>query len=276
MMSIGPFSIQVVGVLAAVLLAWLVTRTIAKRMPDISHKQAGGLFFDAVFWGLLAARLGYITQWWEEYFAAPMSMIAIGDGGFSWWIGMLAALGFVWWRTRAARKLRRPVLVGVLSGVGIWFFAGAVVGLLHQSQPLPDVELATLEEEPISLMSYTGRPTVVNLWATWCPPCRREMPVFEQAQAEFPNTNIVMVNQGESAQQAQAFLESEALSLSNVLLDPFSETMQVTGAQVLPSTLFFDAQGQLVGSHIGEITMASIKNRISNHFEQTAADADRE
>lgn len=272
MMSIGPFSIQVVGVFAAVLLAWLLTRAIAKRLPDISHKQAGSLFFDAVFWGLLAARLGYIAQWREEYFAAPMSMLAIGDGGFTWWIGVLAALGFVWWRTRSAQKLRRPVLAGVLAGVAVWFLAGTVVGLLHQSQPLPDVELATLDEEPISLTSYTGRPTVVNLWATWCPPCRREMPVFEQAQAEFPEVNIVMVNQGESARQAQAFLDSEELSLSHVLLDPFSDTMQVTGAQVLPSTLFFDAQGQLVGSHMGEITMASFKNRIANHFEQTAAD----
>ena len=272
MMSIGPFSIQVVGVLAAVLLAWLFTRTLAKRLPDISHKQAGSLFFDAVFWGLLAARLGYIAQWREEYFAAPMSMLAIGDGGFTWWIGVLAALGFVWWRTRSARKLRRPVLAGVLAGVAVWFLAGAVVGLLHQSQPLPDVELATLDEEPISLTSYTGRPTVVNLWATWCPPCRREMQVFEQAQGEFPEVNIVMVNQGESAQQAQAFLDSEELSLSHVLLDPFSDTMQVTGAQVLPSTLFFDAQGQLVGSHMGEITMASFKNRIANHFGQTSTD----
>src|SRR5699024_3535079 len=52
--------------------------------------------------------------------------------------------------------------------------------------PLPDLDLAALDERPVSLVSYMGQPVVLNLWATWCPPCRREMPVFEQAQAEFP------------------------------------------------------------------------------------------
>ncbi|SDR77505.1 Thiol-disulfide isomerase or thioredoxin [Halopseudomonas litoralis] len=273
MMSIGPFSIKVVGVVAAIMLAWLVTRAVAKRMSDVSHKLAGAVLFDAVFWGLIAARLGYIAQWREDYFAAPMSMLAIGDGGFSWWVGVLAALAFVWWRTRTSQRLRRPVLAGVMTGVAAWFLAGMVVGLLHHSPPLPDLHLATLEEQPISLLSYQGRPTVVNLWATWCPPCRREMPVFEQAQAAFPEVAIVMINQGESAQQAQAFLESQGLNLSDVLLDPFSRTMHAVGARALPTTLFFDAEGQLVDSHMGELTMASFKSNMSRHFAQSAQPA---
>lgn len=272
MMSIGPFSINVVGVFAAILLAWLVTRAIARRMPDVSHKLAGAVLFDAVFWGLIAARLGYIVQWWEDYFATPMSMIAIGDGGYSWWVGVPAALAFAWWRTRTMR-VRRPVLAGIATGVAAWFTTGVVVGLLHHSPPLPELHLATLEEQPVSLLSYQGRPTVINLWATWCPPCRREMPVFEQAQAEFPEVNIVMVNQGESAQQAQVFLESEGLILSDVLLDPFSQTMNAVGARALPTTLFFDAEGQLMDSHMGELTMASFKSNMSRYFSQSAQPA---
>lgn len=269
MMSIGPFPVKVVGVFAAILLAWLVTRAVAKRMADVSPKLAGAVLFDAVFWGGIAARLGYIAQWWEDYFATPVSMLAIGDGGYSWWIGVPAALAFAWWRTRTMR-VRRPVLAGIATGVAAWFTTGLVVGLLHHSPPLPELHLNTLEEQPISLLSYQGRPTVVNLWATWCPPCRREMPVFEQAQAEFPGVDIVMVNQGESAQQAQAFLESQGLTLSDVLLDPFSRTMHAVGARALPTTLFFDAEGQLVDSHMGELTMASFKSNMSRHFAQSA------
>ncbi|HIZ50315.1 MAG TPA: TlpA family protein disulfide reductase [Candidatus Pseudomonas excrementavium] len=269
MMSIGPFPVKVVGVFAAILLAWLVTRAVAKRMADVSPKLAGAVLFDAVFWGVIAARLGYIAQWWEDYFATPVSMLAIGDGGYSWWIGVPAALAFAWWRTRTMR-VRRPVLAGIATGVAAWFTTGLVVGLLHHSPPLPELHLNTLEEQPISLLSYQGRPTVVNLWATWCPPCRREMPVFEQAQAEFPGVDIVMVNQGESAQQAQAFLESQGLTLSDVLLDPFSRTMHAVGARALPTTLFFDAEGQLVDSHMGELTMASFKSNMSRHFAQSA------
>lgn len=270
MISIGPFPIQLVGVVAAIFVAWLVTGAVARRLPDVSPKLADAMLLDAVFWGFIAARLGYIAWWWEDYFAAPMSMIAVGDGGFLWWVGVLAALSFVWWRTRAKQVQRRPVLAGMLTGVASWLVAAGMVGLLLQSPPMPGVQLITLDERPASLHSYVGRPTVVNLWATWCPPCRREMPVFEQAQAEFPGIAIVMVNQGESAQQAQAFLEGEGLALTDVLLDPFSRTMQTMGTRALPTTLFFNEQGQLVDSHLGEITMASLRSRVARHFAPSA------
>src|SRR5690606_4761405 len=109
MTGVGPFSIQIVIVILAVVAAWLVARRVARYFPGVSHKVAGALVIDSVFWGLLAARLGYIVQWWDEYTARPASMIAIGDGGFIWWVGVLAATGFVWWRTRSAPALHRAV-----------------------------------------------------------------------------------------------------------------------------------------------------------------------
>ncbi|VCU72227.1 Thiol-disulfide oxidoreductase ResA [Pigmentiphaga humi] len=263
-------SIQVVAVFAAVLLAWTVSRLVAKRLPDTASKAASGMLLDAVFWGFVAARLGYIAQWWEEYAQSPMSMIAVGDQGFSWWIGALAALAFIWWRTRSSRALRRPVLVGIAAGLLSWFAAGGVLDLLQRSAPpLPELVLATLDEQPVVLNSYAGRPVVLNLWASWCPPCRREMPVFEQAQAQHPDIAFVMVNQGESARQARAFLESQGLKLKDVLLDPSSLTMKTMASRGLPTTLFFDEQGRLVDAHLGELTMASLKDTMSRRFART-------
>src|SRR3546814_17187742 len=92
MIGIGPFPIQVVTVIAAVLLAWLTARIVGRRIPDVPYKAAGSMILDAVVWGLLAARLAYIAQWWEEYSATPRSMIAIGDGGFTWWVGVLVSV----------------------------------------------------------------------------------------------------------------------------------------------------------------------------------------
>src|SRR5690606_29443215 len=115
MMSIGPFSIKVVGVVAAILLAWLVTRAVAKRMEgDVSPKLAGAVLFDAVFWGLIAARIGYVAYWWEDYFAKPMSIIAIGDGGFTWWVGGLYALALYDWLVRIIISLPRVSLEVIL------------------------------------------------------------------------------------------------------------------------------------------------------------------
>ena len=266
MIGIGPFSIQSIGVVAAVLLSWLVTRVLAKRLPEASHRLAGAVLLDAVFWGVVAARLGYIAFWWEDYFAAPMSMIAIGDGGYYWWVGVPATIAFVWWRTRSMSVPRRPIYVGVLAGVVAWFAGSGAFSLLLEAPRLPDLQLATLDGKPIALRSYEGRPLVVNLWASWCPPCRREMPVLEQAQSEFPGVGIVLLNQGESAQLARDFLHNEGLALSNVLLDPASSSMQAMNSRGLPTTLFFDAEGRLVDSHLGEITMASFKDKISRRF----------
>lgn len=268
MIGIGPFPIHVITTIAAVLLAWLTARIVGRRMPGAPYKAAGSMILDAVVWGLLAARLAYIALWWDEYSATPKSMIAIGDGGFTWWVGVLVVVVYIWRRTRLTQALRGPVLAGVMAGVVAWVVAGGVLDLMQGSAPsLPDLQLATLDENPISLSEYAGRPIVLNLWASWCPPCRREMPVFEQAQTEFPDVAFVLVNQGESAQQAQDFLDSEGLNLTDVLLDPSSTAMQTMRSRGLPTTLFFDAQGRQVDSHLGEITMPSLKDKMSRRFD---------
>ena len=269
MIGAGPFSIQVIVVSIALFFAWVAARSTARIRAVKPPRAAGGMLVDAAFWGFVAARLGYIALWWQEYSTAPMSMIAISDGGFAWWAGIPVASIYVWWKTRSARMLRVPALAGIAAGVVIWALANSVLSLmLRSAEPLPDLQLAALDERPVSLNAYAGRPVVLNLWASWCPPCRREMPVFEQAQKEFPDVAFVMVNQGESAEQAQAFLERESLSLADVLLDPSSQAMQAVRSHGLPTTLFYDAQGRLVDSHLGEITMPSLKDKILSRFGQ--------
>ena len=268
MIGVGPFSIQFVVVAVAILLAWVATRSVARLLPNAPYKPAGGLLLDAAFWGFLAGRIGYIAQWWPDYSATPMSMIKISDGGFAWWLGIPAAFAFVWWRTRGgAMMLRRPAMAGIMVGVVVWVMANSALSLmLRSAPPMPDLQLATLDQRPVSLSSYSGRPVVVNLWASWCPPCRREMPAFQQAQAEYPDVAFVMINQGETAAQALGFLEAEGLQLNDVLLDPSSQAMKTLQSRGLPTTLFFDAQGRQVDSHVGEITMPSLKDKISRRF----------
>lgn len=276
MIGVGPFSIQTIVVVGAVLIAWLVARSAARRLPGTSYKASSGILLDAAFWGFVAARLAYIAKWWPEYSVSPLSMIAIGDGGFIWWVGIPVALAFVWWRTRSAVMLRAPALAGLVAGTAVWVLANSALSMVLQSAPsMPDLPLLTLDERPVSLSAYEGRPVVLNLWASWCPPCRREMPAFEQAQSAFPEVAFVMVNQGETARQARDFLESEGLDLADVLLDPTSSAMHAVQSRGLPTTLFFDGRGRQVDSHLGEITMASLKDKILRHFDQASASEGR-
>lgn len=287
MSSVGPFSMHVVLVAVAALLGWWLARSLAGRTgagggvesgcavassPAAHARCSGGrLFIDVFFIGLLAARLGYVLRWWPDYMAAPKSIIAIGDGGFLWWAGLPVALAFAWWRTGTHLPLRRPLLAGIAGGMLAWSAATATLDLLRNSAPpLPDIELATLDGTPARPAAYVGRPVVLNLWATWCPPCRREMPVLADAQRRYPGVAIVMVNQGEDRGTIHDYLEQQGLVFDHALLDPHSRTMLETGTRGLPTTLFFDANGRLVDTHMGELTRASLADTLLRRFGITA------
>ena len=267
MMGVGPFPIRAIVVALAALVAWAVARALARRLPDAPSKAAGALVIDALFLGLLVARVAYVLLWWREYAAAPLSIIQIGDGGFIWWAGLAAGIGFVAWRTRAMTALRRPVLAGIAAGTLAWAAAGGALWWMQQSAPpLPDIALTALDGSSAGLADYAGRPVVVNMWATWCPPCRREMPVLERAQGAYPDVSFVLVNQGEDAETIRHFLVEEGLDLRDILRDPHSRTMAETGARALPTTLYFDADGRLVDTHLGELTGASLADTLRRRF----------
>lgn len=269
MISMGPFSIRVVVVVVAAMVAWLVARFLARRAPDTGAKIGGGVLFDALFVGLVAARIAFVLVWWRDYLATPLAMLAVGDGGFYVTAGVLASIAWVWWKTRSKQLLRKPVYAGILAGLLVWGAASGTLAFLQRSAPsLPVLQLSTIDSQPVVLTSFVGQPVVVNLWATWCPPCRREMPVFVKAQAEYPNIAFVLINQGETAQVIKSFLDAQGLELEHVLLDPASHVMQEVGSRGLPTTLFFDAKGRMVHSHMGELTMPSLKSTVNSHFGQ--------
>lgn len=259
---------RVVLVAVAALLAWWLVRMLARRMGSHTDasvpKLAGALFTDAFFVGLLAARLGYVVRWWPEYAAAPWSILAIGDGGFLWRIGLPAAIAFTWWRSARQGRLRKPLFAGIAAGLLAWFALNGTLALLQRSVPsLPDIATRTLDGIPTTLDASAGRPIVLNLWATWCPPCRREMPAFEDAAQRYPGIDFVLLNQGEDAATIREFLDRQGLQLhQDILLDPHSQAMPATNTRGLPTTLFFDANGRLVDSHMGELTRASLTDTL--------------
>ncbi|MBY4833198.1 TlpA disulfide reductase family protein [Burkholderia dolosa] len=267
MLSIGPFSIRVVAVAAAALLAWLVARWIQRRPPDGEHKRASSVILDTLLLGLIAARVGYVAQWWREYAAAPRSIVALGDGGFDSRIGIAAALLFAGWRLRRLPALRWPVLAGIAAGLGAWAIAQGALSLSQRTAPpLATLQLEALDAAPVPPHRFAGKPVVVNLWATWCAPCRREMPILERVQREHPDLAVLMLNQGESAQDVRAFLAQQGLRFDHVLLDRSLRAMHAYGSRGLPTTLFFDAKGDLVESHMGELTAARLNDIVNGRF----------
>ena len=273
MTGIGPFPLHVVFALLTGLVAWASCRLLTRRPAQAdTPARASSLLIDALFAGLLAARVAYIAQWWPQYSANPRAMLALGDGGYHGWAGLAAALAWALWRSRRLPVLRRPVLAGLAAASVFWLASQAGLSAWQRHAPaLPPLSVSDLPGQPHSLASNDGRPVVLNLWATWCPPCRREMPVFARAQRQFPDVRVVLLNQGESASDIQAYLQQQGLALEDVLLDPGSQAMAQTGTRGLPSTFFYDANGRLRAAHMGELTDASLTDAIGKHFQQKPA-----
>ncbi len=262
-LQIGPLSLPY-----SVLLTWVaiaLSGFLATRLARAAGTNAEPTLTLMLLVGLVAARLAFVWQWREQYLASPLSILDIRDGGWEPIAGVVVALLFGLHRARRQAGLRKPVLAAafttgtvlLLGGVGTLLVAASAV-------PLPPLTLSSLQGRPVSLAGFAGKPTVVNLWATWCPPCQREMPVLQQAQAANPDVNIVFVNQGEEAPTIAAFLDRHGLALGNVVVDPQRRTGAALGHRALPTTLFFDAQGRLVDTRIGELSQATLTQRLAS------------
>lgn len=114
-----------------------------------------------------------------------------------------------------------------------------------------------------ALADHAGRPVVLNLWATWCAPCRRELPMMAEAAAAHPGVTFAFAAQREEAQRVATFLAVERIALPNVVLDEGGAWGRAHGTLGLPTTLFFRPDGSLAAVHVGEIDAPTLAARIA-------------
>ncbi|ABI55865.1 Redoxin domain protein [Alkalilimnicola ehrlichii MLHE-1] len=259
--NLGPLALPLdrlpllVALLAALLLSWLIGRR--------QGGNADGPLLVTGLIALIAGRLGFVLQYRNDYLAAPLSFINIADGGFSP-VAAVVAIAGVGGFYALRRPLQRPALIGALVGGLLTWGAGmaAVQQLSPEPPALPEAHLQTLDGQPQPLADYRDGPLVINLWASWCPPCRREMPVLSAVQQARDDVTILLVNQGETADTIRTFLDELDSPLDHVLLDPRSGLSAHYGSGALPTTLFIDAEGRVIDSHLGELSRARLSRGI--------------
>lgn len=262
-LNLGPLAVPL-GPLYV--LAGLAVATAAGRLAGRGQQvRVGSVLIDMLLLFMLFGRVVFVALWFDQYRASPWSILNIRDGGFNVWGGLVGAALAAGWAVRRQPALRRPLAIGLAAGALVW---GALTGMNRVLDPsagktMPVVALQALSGAPADLAALTGgKPAVVNLWASWCPPCRREMPVLAAAQQKEPGVNFVFINQGEDGAAAETYLERSKLTLSNVLLDPGSRFGHAAGSGGLPSTFFYDAQGRLVETHLGELSDATLAAKL--------------
>lgn len=260
--GVGPLSLSVEHVL--LILAFVVALIVGAVAGRKRKTPISGSLADIFLVAMVSARIGFVVRYFEYYQDDWLGIIDIRDGGFDMVTGLLVALafsGYLMWR-RA--NIRKALGTAVMAGLVTWGFTTGTIALINQqTSSLPEVALTDLSEQPASLEDIAqGKPMVINLWATWCPPCIREMPVLEQAQQRYPQINFVFPNQGEHPETIQNFLNEHELNMANVLSDRAGNFGRVVGSHGLPTTLFYNAEGQLVDSHMGELSHASLARNL--------------
>lgn len=155
-------------------------------------------------------------------------------------------------RKQQGKPAMQPALYTAV--ISIAMTAGLFTFVIQQGNQLPQAELIDMQDHRAELIDYfDGRPMVVNLWASWCPPCVREMPMLEAAEANYTDVRFVFINQREHPDVVAQFLSEHSLTLDTVLLDASGDFSAAVGAHVMPTTLFFDADANLQKRFYGEV-----------------------
>ena len=174
------------------------------------------------------------------------------------------------------------LLVGILAAVGAWALAGlrggrqpasalmpgspaivpATARSAHSSEealpvvgnPAPDFALEDLSGRTVRLSALRGRPVLINFWATWCPPCLKEMPEIERFYARYRDRlEVLGVDLAEPRERVEAFVRQGGYSWT-FLLDTTGRVTERYLVMGLPTSFFVDARGIVRARHIGPMT----------------------
>jgi thiol-disulfide isomerase/thioredoxin len=252
--TIGPLALSLeraFGILA-ILTFVVVSGIVAKRRPQLAKWDGGALAA-----GLVLGRLFYVALHASTFLSRPLTVFYFWQGGFSPLGAVAGVLLFSLWHFRRSPANMVPAIAILGAAVLVWGVPTVVTSLVrNQGEPIlmPSFSLSTLDGRQAEMADYLGTPTVINFWATWCPPCRREMPMMANLAQETSGTTFVFVNQGEGTGVIEEYLAEESFVLPNVLLDREQRLGAYFGIRGLPTTVFFDSVGVLVDYHFGELS----------------------
>jgi thiol-disulfide isomerase/thioredoxin len=120
-------------------------------------------------------------------------------------------------------------------------------------KPAPELSLTALDGSVVDLGELRGHPVVINYWATWCDPCRAEMPLLQSRYEEYaPDLYILGVNAGEDQADVSKFVADLALTFP-VLLDKEYKAEAAFGIMAYPATVFVDSNGMIQARQIGQL-----------------------
>lgn len=140
---------------------------------------------------------------------------------------------------------------------------GRTVGL-NEGQLAPDFEFSTFDGERMRLSDLRGKPVFLNFWASWCGPCRQEMPNMQTMVEKYGKDGLVVLamNNGEAIEPARRFLDRIEVTLSEFGYDPTAAVVRRYGVTGLPVSYFIDKDGVITRVVIGELSFNVMESSV--------------
>jgi thiol-disulfide isomerase/thioredoxin len=132
-----------------------------------------------------------------------------------------------------------------------------------RGDPMPEVAWPDLQGNLVRVSDYTGRPVLINTWATWCPPCKSEMPLLDRFYQQYKDQGLVVlaVNGSEEPDKVSKFIQESKFSFP-VLLDVTGEAISKLGIVNFPTSILVGRDGMVKYIYIGEITEKTLREVI--------------
>lgn len=197
----------------------------------------------------------------EKKKSSPLLQIAAG-------LAVLAAITAYYWFKEEGRKatpaetsapaVESPALEGVSRSLATGTLAAFLVK--PERVALPDVAFQDGDGKPVKLSDWKGRVVLVNLWATWCAPCRKEMPDLASLQKELGSDQFEVVAisvDRKGAEASAAFLEETGADNLRLYVEPSTRIVTDFQSPGLPATILIDRQGREIGRLLGPAHWAS-------------------
>ncbi|RMF43609.1 MAG: TlpA family protein disulfide reductase [Anaerolineae bacterium] len=192
---------------------------------------------------------------------------------------------------RRRRNRRKSPAPWMLAGGGLLILLGVLSALWGASQtsqadaapkgapsaipvevparPAPEISLQGLDGQPVALSDFRGQVVLLNNWATWCPPCKAEMPdlqaYHEAHQAD--GFTVIAVNAGDPPDEVRAFAREYGLTFP-VWPDPNTETLRAFGIQGLPTSFVIDRNGMVRATWTGAITRQALEKYVTPYLKE--------
>jgi cytochrome c biogenesis protein CcmG/thiol:disulfide interchange protein DsbE len=174
---------------------------------------------------------------------------------------------------RQQRQTRRQNIVLIVGSVIV---IGAVLALAFATtprasadpaeigKPIGNFSLTDLNGVTHAIADYKGRPVLINSWATWCPPCKAEMPALHEFYLKHKDEGfeLLAINSGEGRAAVQQFIGQTGFTFP-VLLDTNKDVLDGLGVSGLPTSIFVGRDGTVKTIHVGGLTPEMIEQRLT-------------